>query len=129
VQAIADAEGKMQGEIRVFVSRKEPDDPVVAAQQAFFRLGMDRTTMRNGVLIYVAPRVRKFAIIGDKAVHEKCGDGFWKEVADEMATHFRGGHFTPAIVHGIQRAGKLLAEHFPHHPGDKNELPNEIEGD
>ena len=85
--------------------------------------------MRNGVLIYVAPRVRKFAIIGDEAVHAKCGDGFWKDVASEMAAHFRGGKFTEAIVHGINSAGKLLAEHFPHHPGDKNELPNEIEED
>src|SRR5579872_1185106 len=88
VQAIADAEKKMQGEIRVFISRKEPEDPVAAAQETFFRLGMNRTTMRNGVLIYVAPRVRKFAIIGDEAVHAKCGDGFWKDVAGEMAAHF-----------------------------------------
>jgi uncharacterized membrane protein len=129
VQAIADAESKMQGEIRVLISRKEPEDPVVAAQEAFARLGMDRTTMRNGVLIFVAPRVRKFAIIGDREIHARCGDAFWTEVAGEMAGYFRAGDFTEAIVHGIQRAGKLMADHFPHHAGDKNELPNEIEED
>jgi uncharacterized membrane protein len=129
VKAIAEAESKMCGEIRVFISRKEPEDPVLAAQEAFLRMGMDRTKMRNGVLIYVAPRVRKFAIIGDQAVHAQCGEGFWKEVAEEMAAHFRGGHCTQAILHGIRRAGKLLAEHFPHHSGDKNELSNEIEED
>jgi uncharacterized membrane protein len=129
VKAIADAESKMCGEIRVLISRKQPGDPVRAAQESFFKLGMARTKMRNGVLIYIAPRSRKFAIIGDQAVHEKCGDAFWKEVADEMSAHFRGGDCTQAILHGIDRAGKLLAEHFPPQPGGENELSNEIAED
>lgn len=129
VAAIRDAESKMCGEIRVFVSRKEPDDAVVAAQRRFEKLGMTKTKERNGVLIYVAPRVRKFAIIGDLAIHEKCGDGFWKEVAHEMTTHFRKGAFTEGIIHAIQRAGGLMAKHFPHHAGDKNELPDDIAHD
>jgi uncharacterized membrane protein len=129
VKAIADAESKMGGEIRVFISHKKSHDPVAAAQREFIRLGMERTKMRNGVLIYVAPRVRKFAIIGDQAVHAQCGDSFWKDVAEEMAAHFRKGDCTEAIIHGIGRAGKLLAEHFPRHPGDVNELSNEIEED
>ena len=126
VGAIAEAERKMHGEIRVFISRKEPPDVVAAAQEAFVHLGMDKTRMRNGVLIYVAPRAHKFAVIGDTAVHAKCGEEFWKEVVEEMAAHFRGGQFTEAIIHGIRRAGKLLSEHFPHHRGDTNQLSNEI---
>ncbi len=129
VKAIAEAESKMTGEIRVFITRKEPEDAVSAAQHQFAHLHMDRTTERNGVLIFVAPRVRKFAIIGDREVHAKCGDAFWREVADEMSGHFRKEEFTSGILHGIRRAGELLAAHFPHRPGGKNEISNEIAHD
>lgn len=129
VGAIRTAESKMCGEIRVFVSRKEPEDAVVAAQRRFEKLGMTKTKERNGVLIYVAPRVRKFAIIGDLAIHQKCGEKFWTDVAAEMTAHFRKGDFTQGIIHGISRAGTLMGAHFPHHAGDTNELPDEIEHD
>ena len=129
VGAIREAESKMCGEIRVFVSRKERHDPVTAAQHRFEKLGMTKTRERNGVLIYVVPRLRKFAIIGDIAIHEKCGDGFWKDVANEMTEHFRKGEFTHAIVHGVRRAGALMAQHFPRRAGDTNQLSDEIEHD
>src|SRR5277367_2800919 len=79
VRAIGEAEAATSGDIRLFVSRKEPEDAVAAAQAAFEHLGMHETKERNGVLLFVAPRARKFAIVGDKAVHERCGDAFWKE--------------------------------------------------
>jgi uncharacterized membrane protein len=129
VGAIRDTESKMCGEIRVFISRKQRHDPVAAAQRRFEKLGMTKTKERNGVLIYVVPRVRKFAIIGDAAIHQKCGDGFWEEVATEMTGHFRNGQFTNAIVHGIRRAGALMAQHFPRRSGDTNQLSDEIEHD
>jgi uncharacterized membrane protein len=129
VKAIGEAEAATSGEIRLFVSRKEPEDAVAAAQKAFEHLGMHKTKERNGVLLFIAPRARKFAIIGDKAVHERCGDAFWTEVAQEISTHFRRGDFTDGVLHGIRRAGKLLAEHFPRHAGDKNQLSNDIAHD
>jgi|SRR5271154_3169633 len=129
VAAIAAAEKKTSGEIRVFVSRHEPHDAVAAAQDQFVQLGMSRTRDRNGVLIYVAPAARKFAIVGDSGVHQKCGDKFWSEVAAEMSGRFRKGEFTSGILHGIELAGELLARHFPHRPDDKNELPDEIATD
>jgi uncharacterized membrane protein len=129
VKAIADAETKMRGEIRVFISRKEPEDAVAAAQKIFHHLGMQKTPEKNGVLLFVAPRVRKFAVIGDSAVHAQCGDEFWKEVAQEMSGHFRKGEFTEGILHGVRRAGKLLAEHFPRHAGDKMQMPGDVDHD
>ena len=78
VAAIADAEKKTSGEIRVFLSHRKPDDAVAAAQRAFDHLGMAKTREHNGVLIFVAPKARKFAVIGDAGVHQRCGDEFWK---------------------------------------------------
>lgn len=79
VAAIHDTDHKTSGEIRVSISPKYIDDPVAAAQSEFLRLGMNKSPERNGVLIFVAPRAHKFAVIGDKAVHAKCGDIFWQE--------------------------------------------------
>jgi uncharacterized membrane protein len=129
VAAIQAAELKTSGELRVFISHKNIADPVVAAQKEFTRLGMTKTRDRNAVLIYLAPGTCKFAVIGDQGVHDRCGDGFWQELARAMTTHFRAGEFTPGIVHGITRAGELLAEHFPRRPDDRNELSNRVEHD
>jgi uncharacterized membrane protein len=129
VAAIREAETKTSGEIRVFISRKAIDDPVPAAQAHFIELGMDKTREHNGVLIFVAPRAHKFAVIGDAAVHARCGDEFWTQLAQEMSSHFRKSEFTIGIVHGVQKAGELLANHFPRRPGDSNQLPDEVEHD
>ncbi|MDB6015542.1 MAG: hypothetical protein JWR19_31 [Pedosphaera sp.] len=129
VAAIRAAEKKTSGEIRVFISRQEPADPIAAAQQHFTRLGMNKTEEKNGVLIFVAPRVRRFAVIGDAGVHRRCGDGFWQEVAAEMSGHFKKEEFTRGILHGVHKAGELLAQHFPRRTGDRNELSDDVETD
>ncbi len=113
VAAIREAEQKTSGEIRVSISPKHVDDAVVAAQAEFLRLGLNQSPERNSVLIFVAPRAHKFAVIGDEAVHAKCGDEFWRQLADAMAGYFRKSEFTPGLLHGVQKAGELLAEHFP----------------
>lgn len=129
VEAIREAEKKTSGEIRVFITRKSIDEPVPAAQEHFTAMGMDKTRDHNGVLIFVAPRAHKFAVIGDAAVHARCGDDFWRQLAHEMSGHFRKSEFTTGIVHGVRKAGELLAQHFPRRPGDANQLPDEVESD
>ena len=117
VAAIRDAEHNTSGQIRVSISPKHVDDPVAAAQAEFMRLGMNKSPERNGVLIFVAPRAHKFAVIGDEAVHAKCGGEFWRKLADAMTGYFRKSEFTPGIIHGVQKAGELLAEHFSRQRG------------
>ena len=113
VAAICDAEKKTSGQIRVLISHKSVVDPVAAAQMEFARLGMAKSPERNGVLIFVTPRSRKFAVIGDAGVHAKCGDVFWQELAQSMTGYFCKSEFTEGIADGVRKAGELLAEHFP----------------
>lgn len=127
VDAIAAAERRTSGQIRVLIARHKAADPVAAATRHFELQGMARTKNRNGVLIFLAPRSRSFAVIGDRGVHEKCGDAFWRELAAVMGAHFKRGEFTEGLVQGIERAGALLAEHFPPEPGNGNELPDQVE--
>lgn len=127
IAAIGEAERRSSGEVRVLIARQKTADPLAAARAHFERLGMTQTRARNGVLILLAPASRNFAIVGDTAIHEKCGDPFWRLVAAAMELHFKRGEFTEGLLHGIERAGALLAEHFPPDPNDRNELPDTVE--
>ncbi|NLG85457.1 MAG: TPM domain-containing protein [Firmicutes bacterium] len=124
VEAIAAAEGKTSGEIRVHVESSCGGDPLARARQVFTALGMDRTAARNGVLIYLAVRDRCFAVIGDEGIDRVVPAGFWEETKDVMEGYFREGRFVEGILHGIASAGAHLAAYFPRRPDDVNELPD-----
>ncbi len=126
LEAIRQAERRTSGEIRVHLESKLGGDPLEAAAAVFHRLKMDRTAERNGVLIFLVPKEHKFAIFGDKGIHEKVPPGFWEEVRDIMREHFRQGRFADGVCEGIRRAGEKLAAYFPRQDDDINELTDEI---
>jgi uncharacterized membrane protein len=127
VQAIREAEAKTSGQIRVYIQRGKLNiDPLIAAQKKFHRLGMHKARERNAVLIFVGPRAHKFAVVGDKAVHEKCGEEFWQRLVDGMRAHFRNEKFSRAIIEAIEEIGKVLAAHFPKTRAARNDLSDEI---
>jgi uncharacterized membrane protein len=127
VHAIREAESKTSGEIRVYVQRgKLSADPLMVAQKQFQKLRMNKTQERNAVLIFVAPRAQKFAVVGDKAIHEKCGDEFWQRIVKGMGAHFQNEKFSHALVEAINEIGKVLAAHFPKTSKSANELPDDI---
>jgi uncharacterized membrane protein len=126
VSAIAAAEKRTSGDIRVFISRRKTSDALHAAGLCFTRLKMNRTPLRNAVLIFVAPVSHQFAVVGDTGVHGKCGDDFWREVVEGMESSLRRGDFTEALVHGVEKVGTLLAAHFPPNPDGRNNLPDAV---
>ena len=101
------------------MSNQSVDDPAKAAADQFEKLGMTATAERNGVLIYVAPRSQKFAIIGDSGIHQSCGQPFWQDVAAAMEADFRAGRFTDGIVKGLARTAEVLGTHFPRREGNQ----------
>ena len=127
IATIGAAEAKSSGQIRVYIQRGTvTDDALPIAQAKFEELGMQKTRERNAVLIFVAPRARKFAIVGDEGVHAKCGTEFWQRLVNGMQAHFTAEKFTDALVEAIDDSGKLLAQHFPRTSKNANELPDEI---
>ena|SRR5688572_21051056 len=132
VAAILDAESRSHGEIRVHVTNQATTAVETAARAQFEKLEMTKTALRNGVLIYVAPRSQKFAVIGDAGIHERCPATFWSDIAAAMEADFRVGRFTDGIVKGVNVAGLALARHFPRAEGstpDVNELSNDVTED
>lgn len=127
INAIKAAEAKTSGQIRVFLQRGNfEEDAIGRAQKKFLQLGMQKTAERNAVLIFVAPRAQKFAVIGDEGVHQKCGEQFWQQLVARMREHFLREDFTQALLEAITATGELLARYFPKTSAAPNELPDEI---
>ncbi len=125
VAAIKAAEAQTSGEIRVYLQRGAvKEDPLALATRKFLEFGMEKTAARNAVLILVAPRAQKFAVVGDEGIHQKCGPEFWDRLVAAMRAHFKREEFTAALVEAIETAGASLASHFPRQPDDRNELPD-----
>jgi uncharacterized membrane protein len=126
--AIRQAEAQTSGQIRVAVSRFYFwGDVRLAAQGAFGRLHMERTRLRNGVLIFVAPRRRRFAVVGDAGIHACVGDDSWQAIAQEMGHRFHEGELTGGLERGIAAIGDHLARHFPADSSRQaNELPDAV---
>ncbi|HYH04724.1 MAG TPA: TPM domain-containing protein [Bacillota bacterium] len=131
VQAIGQAEDRTSGEIRVHVeSNTGGRSPFERAKAVFETLGMTRTELRNGVLIYLAVDDHKFAIIGDAGIDRVVPSNFWEETKEIMRGHFAAGRFLDGVLYGIESAGEHLKTYFPCAPEDVNELTDEIsEGD
>lgn len=130
VAAIRVAESGCSAEIRVSVSGAWWGDPQVRARKAFARLGMEKTRHRNGVLIFLMPHRKRFAVLGDTGIHAAVGQPFWDALSAEMSGRFQAGDFTGGLEQGIAALGRALASHFPAAEGDNpNELPDELDRD
>lgn len=125
-KAVAAAEKNTSGEIRVCVEKTCSDNTLDRAAKYFSQLGMDKTKLRNGVLIYVATVDRKFAIIGDAGINQVVPSDFWDSTKEDMLSHFKYGNLLEGIITGIAKAGEQLKKYFPHTLDDKNELPDDI---
>jgi uncharacterized membrane protein len=129
LSAIREAEDTTSGEIRVHIETSLKGNVLDRAAWIFKKLGMHKTSARNGVLFYLAVSSRKFAIIGDKGINEKVPEGFWDNIRETMQEYFGQGKFSEGLSKGILMAGIQLKEHFPFQKGDINELPDDISFD
>lgn len=125
--AIEEAELNTSGEIRVHLEGHCKTENVLdRAAQMFAQLNMHKTDTRNGVLIYMAVKDHKFAIIGDSGINEKVEDNFWDITKEKMLDHFKTGDLTKGLIEGIICVGERLKEYFPYQQEDKNELSDDI---
>ena len=126
VEAIAAAEKRTSGEIRVHIQPKAGGEIRTIAEKTFERLGMTKTAERNGVLLFVACEEQRFVILGDQGIDAKVPAGFWDEIAARLTIRFQAGEFTDGIVEAIHSAGEELRQYFPRSEADVDELTNEI---
>ena len=126
VEAIKQAELNTSGEIKVHIENRCKGDVEERSLYVFDKLKLNETKLRNGVLIYLAVRNHKFAILGDEGINKVVEEGFWNDVKDLMLAHFKEGRFADGLEQGIKCCGEKLKTYFPYQSDDINEIPDEI---
>ncbi|MHB8148453.1 MAG: TPM domain-containing protein [Vulcanimicrobiaceae bacterium] len=110
--ALRRAETGTSSRIAVRVVPDTALDTFERAKAEFLAGGMHVHPGENAALILVAPKARTFAVLGDRALHERVGQAFWDQIVAKMTETFKAGTPTDAIVLGIDRLGEALHEHF-----------------
>ena len=127
VQAIQEAEKKTSGEVRVHIEKKCPKkDPIKRAISLFQKLGMHKTDLRNGVIVYVATEDHLLAIWGDEGIHAKVGQEFWESTLITLQEDFKTNQIKNGLTKALLDIGEKLQQHFPYQKDDKNELDDSI---
>jgi uncharacterized membrane protein len=125
-ETIQAAEKATSGEIRICIEKTCSEDVLDRAANYFHKLGMDKTDLRNGVLIYLATKDHKFAIIGDAGINKVVPVNFWDSAKEQMLAHFKAGQLAEGIITGIRLAGEQLTTYFPCMDTDSNELSDDV---
>lgn len=112
-RAIDAAERGTTGRIGVRLAGGKTQDALREAREHFVHAGLHEHEHHNAVIFFIAPRVRRFAVFGDKAIHDRVGDAFWSALIDDMQPYFAKGQMTDGLELGISRVGEQLRLHFP----------------
>lgn len=129
VACIRETENNTAGEIRVFIENKcSYMNALDRAKELFFNLSMEKTSGRNGVIVYLAIQDRQFAIYGDSGIHEKgAKDDLWKVASEQLKQHLNNNDIAGGLCACIREIGSALSRYYPFDPAvRKNELPDEI---
>jgi len=128
---IKEMEKITSGEIRIAIKEKVPigkrsKEIRELAEEEFYRLKMDETRDKTGILIYILLNNRQFYILADSGIDEKVPHSRWDKIKDEMEEEFKTGHFAAGVLLAITKVGQILSEHFPIKVDDTNELSNKV---
>jgi len=111
-------------EHRTFLQKKKTVRDL--AEEEFFKLGIDKTRDKTGIIIFFLLEAREFYILADEGINNKVPEKTWDNIKDEMQLHFMEGKFSEGIIRGVERVGDILSEHFPIKPDDTNEISNRV---
>jgi len=118
------------GEICVSIKEKKPIFSFSSlenlAKEEFYKLGVDKTRDKTGILIFILLEKKQFYILADKGINEIVPKNTWDDIKEKMQLMFRQGNFCKGILNGIDEVAALLTKHFPIKPNDVNELSNQV---
>ena len=90
----------------------------------FTESGVYDTMEHSGILIFVSYMERQVRIVADSGISKHISQDLWNLIADELAENLRKGEASKAFTAAIEKCGQLLAENFPPHEENPNELPD-----
>lgn len=96
------------------------------AHEQFLDLGLCSTTNRSAVMLFVSVAERYVEVIADRGIHAKVEADVWERIVAGFVGEVKAGRVADGFVMAIEACAWVLAEHFPSHPDDTNELPNKL---
>jgi len=96
------------------------------AVEQFLAHGLTNTQARTGVLIFVSLAERYAEIVADTGIAAKVPQQTWDELIARLTAEIAARRLAEGLIGAVERAGAVLAEHFPRLPGDRNELVNDV---
>jgi uncharacterized membrane protein len=132
-RAVADQERRHGGQLRFAIEGSLDPASLVRglsarerALEVFARLRVWDTEHNSGVLLYVLLGDRAVEIVADRGIRSKVSQDQWESICRLMEARYSQGDFAGGSIAGIERAGDLLAAHFPATAGGQmNELPDQ----
>jgi len=96
------------------------------AHEQFHYQGLGDTERGTGVLLFVSFAERYVEIVADRKIHERVEEGAWDHIVADFVGDVARGRVSEGFLKAIDACGQLLGQHFPHHDGDVDELPNHL---
>jgi len=96
------------------------------ALKEFFRLGMDKTEEKTGVLIFILFGERKFEIVADEGINSKIKQETWDLIINHLQTEFSQGNYKSGLIKCLNEIKSVLIADFPVQFKNTNELSNDI---
>jgi len=132
--AVAEAEKKTSGEIKILVVKSSADFLGKSADQRadaradyeFFDLGLDHTRDNTGILIMISLAERRVVVRASSTIDQFYDQSTWQTVVDVALKGIRNDDSASGICNAVQMCGEILSNHFPRQPDDVNEIPDEI---
>lgn len=96
------------------------------AHEQFLDLGLSSTANRTGVMLFVSVAEHYVEIIADRGIQAKVEPDVWERIVGGFVEEVKAGRVADGFVMAIEACAWILAEHFPWHAEDPNELPNKL---
>lgn len=96
------------------------------AMRHFLAQGIHVTDGRTGVLIFASMRDRVAEVVADRAIHERVPEEHWGETLAPLLLAMHEGRPADGFVAAVERAGAVLAEHFPPTAANPDEVRNAL---
>lgn len=96
------------------------------AVKQFIAHNVHRTGQRTGVLVFVSLAERYAEIVADSGINELVGQDEWAGIVADLVASARADRLHEGLAEAIDRAGALLASHFPGGRDNPNELDDHV---
>lgn len=97
-----------------------------SAVRQFLTHGVHATQGRTGLLLFMSIAERYAEVVADTEINANLDQADLDRMVADMTTSAARGNVAEGFVSAIERAGQLMAPHFPPHEGRENELDDRL---